>query len=263
METKKERRNRLARDRYTHNESTKQRYQIKARAAIPERNEKRKEKTLKKRKESWKVAFGRKVYDINALILESYEHEKTMLLKMEAKELFWKSEEGQSAYKSYLGRRYRNSMSADERKRYKEAHLVRYKRRMLKKNSNYFNEIKREKKGSPIILQRQRLRTHFANSFKRYRKTKVDTLSKMIGCTWGFFTSWIESKFTKKMKWENYGSYWHIDHIEPLAAFDVYNNEHMLRAWHYTNLRPLSAKENRIKTAKIITHQPELIMTIH
>lgn len=263
METKKERRNRLARDRYTHNESTKQRYQIKARAAIPERNEKRKEKTLKKRKESWKVAFGRKVYDINALILESYEHEKTMLLKMEAKELFWKSEEGQSAYKSYLGRRYRNSMSADERKRYKEAHLVRYKRRMLKKNSNYFNEIKREKKGSPIILQRQRLRTHFANSFKRYRKTKVDTLSKMIGCTWAFFTSWIESKFTKKMKWDNYGHYWHIDHIEPLAAFDVYNNEHMLRAWHYTNLRPLSAKENRIKRAKIITHQPELIMTIH
>jgi len=83
METKQERRNRLYRERYAKNEAMRNRYQVKARAAIPERNEKRKEKTLKKRKESWKIAFGRKVYDINALILESYEHEKTMLMKLE------------------------------------------------------------------------------------------------------------------------------------------------------------------------------------
>jgi 5-methylcytosine-specific restriction endonuclease McrA len=154
-------------------------------------------------------------------------------------------------------------MTADEKRRYKEAHLVRYQKRMLKKNPNYFNQIKGEQKSSPIIQERQRLRSNFSSSFRRYRETKVDTMSKMIGCTWAFFASWIESKFTKKMKWENYGSHWHIDHINPLAAFDVYNNEHMRRAWHYTNLRPLSAKENSIKGAKIITHQPELIMVIH
>jgi 5-methylcytosine-specific restriction endonuclease McrA len=257
METKQERRNRLYRERYAKNEAMRNRYQVKARAAIPERNEKRKEKTLKKRKESWKIAFGRKVYDINALILESYEHEKTMLMKLESEELFWKSKEGESVYISYLARRYRREMSAEEKKRYKEAHLIRYKRRMLKKKS------KRVQKDRSSIKQKQILRSNFSNLFRRYRETKVDRMNKMIGCTWGFFASWIESKFTNKMKWDNYGSYWHIDHIEPLAVFDVYNNEHMRRAWHYTNLRPLSAKENRIKRDKIITHQPELIMTIY
>jgi hypothetical protein len=257
METKQERRNRLYRERYAKNEAMRNRYQVKARAAIPERNEKRKEKTLKKRKESWKIAFGRKVYDINALILESYEHEKTMLMKLEAKELFWKSEEGQSAYKSYLGRRYRKQMSAEEKVRCNELKMASYYKRMLKKKANCVQ------KDRSSIKQKQNLRSNFSNLFKRYRETKVDRMNKMIGCTWGFFASWIESKFTNKMKWDNYGSYWHIDHIEPLAVFDVYNIEHMRRAWHYTNLRPLSVKENRIKRDKIITHQPELIMTMH
>ena len=256
METKQERRNRLARERYTQNESTRQRYQTKARSAIVERNEKRKEKTLKKRKESWKIAFGGKVYDINALILESYEHEKTMLIRLESEELFWKSKEGESVYVNYIGRRYRKQMSAEEKVRCNKLKMASYHRRMLKKKAN------RVQKDRSAIKQKQRLRSNFSSLFRRYRDTKVDRMSKMIGCTWGFFASWIESRFTKKMKWDNYGIYWHIDHIEPLAAFDVYNNEHMRRAWYYTNLRPLSAKENRVKKAKIITHQPELAMVI-
>jgi 5-methylcytosine-specific restriction endonuclease McrA len=62
------------------------------------------------------------------------------------------------------------------------------------------------------------------------------------------------------MSWKNHGSVWHIDHITPLAAFDLYNNEHIQRAWHYTNLRPLRSKENMQKADKIITHQPELMI---
>jgi len=254
METKQERRNRLYRERYAKNEAMRNRYQVKARAAISERNEKRKDKTLKKRKESWKIAFGKKVYDINALILESYEHEKTMLMKMESEELFWKSKEGESVYVSYLARRYRREMSHEEKKRCNELKMASYHRRMLKRKAN------RLQKDRSAIKEKQRLRSNFSSLFRRYRETKVDRMSKMIGCTWAFFASWIESKFTKKMKWENYGSHWHIDHIDPLSAFDVYNNEHMRKAWHYTNLRPLSAKENSIKRAKIITHQPELMI---
>lgn len=262
VETKQERRNRLYRERYKNNESLRKRYQLKARTAIPERNQKRKDETLKKRKQRWRTTFQGKTYDIHGLILESYEHEKTMLMKLESEELFWKSEQGLSVYRSYMAKRYRATMSNEEKEKYKAAHLVRYQRRMLKKNPNYFNQIKKERKGSPIIQQRQRLRNNFRNSFKRYRQTKIDGISKMIGCSWSFFVSWIESKFSKKMKWENYGACWHIDHIQPLAAFDVYNNEHMQKAWHYTNLRPLDAKENIRKNAKIITHQPELMINI-
>ena len=125
---------------------------------------------------------------------------------------------------------------------------------MLKRKAN------RVQKDRSAIKEKQRLRSNFSSLFRRYRETKVDRMSKMIGCTWAFFASWIESKFTKKMKWENYGTCWHIDHIQPLAIFEVYNNEHMQKVWHYTNLRPLDAKENIKKNAKIITHQPELMI---
>lgn len=47
------------------------------------------------------------------------------------------------------------------------------------------------------------------------------------------------------MSWENYGFYgWHIDHIKQLASFDLTCRKHFLEACHYTNLRPLWAKDN-------------------
>lgn len=88
-------------------------------------------------------------------------------------------------------------------------------------------------------------------------------MSVMIGCSWSFFTKWIESKFSKKMNWDNYGTYWHLDHIQPFSRFDVGNQKDMREAWHYTNLQPLKVDENRRKSDKIITHQPELLLTIY
>ncbi len=55
------------------------------------------------------------------------------------------------------------------------------------------------------------------------------------------------------MTWDNYGLYgWHIDHIKPLASFDLTDREQFLEACHYTNLQPLWAEENLSKGNKII-----------
>ena len=62
METQKQRRNRLARERYTQNERTRERYQLKARAAISERNEKRKVVRREKAKEDGYIFCGSKKY---------------------------------------------------------------------------------------------------------------------------------------------------------------------------------------------------------
>jgi 5-methylcytosine-specific restriction endonuclease McrA len=60
-------------------------------------------------------------------------------------------------------------------------------------------------------------------------------------------------KTGKKMNWKNYGE-WHIDHIIPLAYFDLTIEEELIQAWYYTNLQPLWAEENLKKGAKHDLH---------
>jgi len=52
------------------------------------------------------------------------------------------------------------------------------------------------------------------------------------------------------MSWDNYGSYWHIDHIRPCASFDLTDPEQQKDCFDFTNLQPLEAKENIRKGAK-------------
>jgi hypothetical protein len=283
METKKERRNRLARERYTQNERTRERYQLKARAAIPERNEKRKVVLREKAKEDGYIFCGSKKYNINALILESYEQERIAIIRANTDAMFWKTSEG----REYTAERDRlkkclklraiyHKMTPEEKKQYRAKRKEWLTPEKKKQYNNKFNN--KLKESNPLEFYRRRrnyknkhmekplnrikanFRNRFKDQFRFYRRTKKDSMSRLIGCSWAFFASWLESKFTKKMKWNNYGSYWHVDHIEPLASFDHSNDEHIRRAWHYTNLRPLDAKANMRKSDNIITHQPELMI---
>lgn len=82
------------------------------------------------------------------------------------------------------------------------------------------------------------------------RKTKSGSAVNNLGCSIEFLKTYLESKFTEGMTWENQGK-WHIDHIKPLCSFNLENKEELLKACHYTNLQPLWAKDNLRKGSKI------------
>jgi hypothetical protein len=65
------------------------------------------------------------------------------------------------------------------------------------------------------------------------------------------FWNHLEKQFTYGMTKENHGrNGWHIDHIIPLSS--AKNQQELEKLLHYTNCRPLWAKDNLIKGNKII-----------
>lgn len=74
----------------------------------------------------------------------------------------------------------------------------------------------------------------------------------LVGYTLADLRAHLERQFVKGMGWHNM-SEWHIDHIVPVASFDITGPDcaQLVRAWALTNLRPLWAKDNLRKGARI------------
>lgn len=64
-----------------------------------------------------------------------------------------------------------------------------------------------------------------------------------------FLLGYIEKRFEPGMTRKNYGE-WQVDHIRPCATFDLTDAKQQMKCFHYTNLQPLWAEENRKKSKK-------------
>lgn len=135
-----------------------------------------------------------------------------------------------------------------------------YKRRWLAKfrnnNGRSYSVTYRERRkqidpGFRLLCQ---LRGQFRSWLKRKRRDKDSSLTQWIGCTKQELAAHMESQFHPGMSWSNYGfgkGRWNIDHIRPLASFNVHSQIDQAAAWHYTNLQPLWHDENLKKGCRI------------
>ena len=67
----------------------------------------------------------------------------------------------------------------------------------------------------------------------------------------------IERQFDDNMNWDNYGIYWHIDHIIPQSClpYTSMEEDNFKKCWALNNLRPLEAKENMTDGSTRIRHK--------
>lgn len=135
--------------------------------------------------------------------------------------------------------RYKDS----NRNEYKNKWRAENKEHCSKRNKEYMNK----KMQDPTFRIKKNLRNRLSQAFKNNQKTgsAIDDL----GCSVEKLKKHLESKFTKDMSFENYGE-WHIDHVKPLASFDLTNKEELKKACNYKNLQPLWAEDNFKKGSK-------------
>lgn len=114
---------------------------------------------------------------------------------------------------------------------------------------------------NPKNKAKQNLRERFKDLMRSVKDGGTQSFRQMTGCSTAHLQSHLESQFKRGMTWGNYGTHWHVDHIIPCAAFDHTKPEQVRQCWHFTNLRPLEAKKNMAKGAKIEAPQLSLLLT--
>ena len=93
------------------------------------------------------------------------------------------------------------------------------------------------------------IRSRLCGSIKTEAKRGSSIVA--LGCSVAHLKVHLERQFQPGMTWDNWSLHgWHIDHIIPLAAFDLTDKDQFLKACHYTNLRPLWATDNLAKGSK-------------
>lgn len=142
------------------------------------------------------------------------------------------------------------------REKNKDALLAKHKEWM---KSEMGQSLLRKYRKYPLNKIKRNLRRRMRDFLKK-AASQTMSVSGLIGCNSLEFKHHIEKQFKLGMTWNNYGTQWHIDHILPCASFDHNDPRQVAQCWHWTNLRPLWAKENMMKSDTITNPQMSLML---
>jgi hypothetical protein len=143
----------------------------------------------------------------------------------------------------------------EERLEYLREYRAKHKTRIAKQQLEYVKTNRAEISAKQRVRLKNRyhsdvcyklasvLRARLYQALKKNYK-RSGTM-ELLGCTLDEFRSYIENQFTEGMTWDNWAKDgWHIDHIQPISHFDLTDPEQLRAACHYSNLRPLWARQN-------------------
>lgn len=122
----------------------------------------------------------------------------------------------------------------------------------LSRTKEYLRQKARRKyikdKQNPKKLMELRIKDLIRKSLTSRKFRKNNKSYEILGCSYDEFRNHIEKQFTNGMNWEKFGEI-HIDHIVPLATAKTIDDVIALN--HFTNLRPMWAKDNIKKSDNI------------
>jgi hypothetical protein len=111
--------------------------------------------------------------------------------------------------------------------------------------SKYYKNLRIENKNFRIS---DNMRSRMRKALKGHNKSS--STWDYIGMDRDQYMDWIEFQFYDGMTWENYGTWWHIDHVKPCVSFDMEKDENIRQCFGWWNTCPLLAKKNLQKGGK-------------
>ena len=144
---------------------------------------------------------------------------------------------------------YNKQYKKDNPDKVKESKKKYYKENKCEHNKRHGNCKICNKYLYLITLQR----VHIYNCLKNSNIKKTKPSISYLDCSVEYFVEYFEKKMNNwneyhevKMNWDNI----HIDHIKPVNAFNLDDEEEFLKCCHYSNMQPLLVEDNLSKSCK-------------
>jgi uncharacterized protein (DUF983 family) len=118
----------------------------------------------------------------------------------------------------------------------------------IKCKTTYTNE---KMKNDPAFKIRCNLASRLRSALRSQDVKKQHTTMVLTDCTRAFLKNWFEHQFNSNMTWDNYGLYWHIDHVIPCSSFNLLDEKEQFKCFNWKNLRPCKSMENLSKNNKV------------
>jgi len=121
-----------------------------------------------------------------------------------------------------------------------------------KKRNEYIRKYKAEKRLSDKSFV---LHENCRKRIWKCVKNKSNSSKELLGCDINFYLKWISYTMTEDMTWDNYGTFWNIDHLIPIKTFDLSNSDDVKKAFNWKNTWAMKSNENFSKKNNIIQEQ--------
>lgn len=130
------------------------------------------------------------------------------------------------------------------KERIKKRVRIRRKKPEIMNKRNEHNRLARQ--NDPKLRLIQKMSSSICMSLKGNKNGRH--WENLVGYTLKDLRIHLENLFytDKNINWNNYGSYWHIDHIKPISLFNFIKpeNKEFKKCWALNNLQPLEASKN-------------------
>lgn len=164
-------------------------------------------------------------------------------------------------YMKEYGKAYKRTL---EYKKHRREYRATPERRAYQKEYRQRIEVKQRVKGYQKEWQKEKSRHNPGFRLNKNIRTAIWLALKgqkngrqwerLVGYTLKELMAHLEKQFDENMSWDNYGSYWHVDHVLPISWF-IYktpNDIGFKMCWDLDNLQPLEVMANIKKNNRLI-----------